>query len=59
MPDFIGGDQHDAESIVVEVSDDGKSGKLYIVTNQGLRFVVGASMDVLSELRRQLAALFT
>jgi hypothetical protein len=58
MPDFIGRDLHDAESIIVELSGDGESGKLYVVTNLERRLVVTASREVLSELRRQLAHLF-
>jgi hypothetical protein len=58
MPDYIG-DQHDAESILVELSDDGESGKLYIVTNLERRLVVTASRMVLSQLRRQLNDLFS
>jgi hypothetical protein len=57
MPDYIG-DQHDAESILVELSDDGESGKLYIVTNLERRLVVTASRMILSQLRRQLTDLF-
>jgi hypothetical protein len=57
MPDYIG-DQHDAESILVELSDDGESGKLYIVTNLERRLVVTASRLLLSQLRRQLTDLF-
>ena len=57
MPDYIG-DQHDAESILVELSDDGESGKLYIVTNLERRLVVTASRMILSQLRRQLTNLF-
>jgi hypothetical protein len=57
MPDYIG-DQHDAESILVELSDDGESGKLYIVTNVERRLVVTASRMILSQLRRQLTDLF-
>jgi hypothetical protein len=57
MPDYIG-DQHDAESILVELSGDGESGKLYIVTNLERRLVVTASRMVLSQLRRQLNHLF-
>lgn len=58
MPEFIGGDQHDAESIMVELSADGKSGKLFIVTNRDRRIVVTANRIVLSQLRRQLTDLF-
>jgi hypothetical protein len=57
MPDHIG-DQHDAESILVELSDDGESGKLYIVTNLERRLVVTASRLVLLQLRQQLTDLF-
>jgi hypothetical protein len=57
MPDHIG-DLHDAESILVELSDEGESGKLYIVTNLERRLVVTASRLVLSQLRQQLTDLF-
>jgi hypothetical protein len=57
MPGFIGGEHHDAESITVELSEDGESGRLYIVTNLERRLVVAASRHVLSELRRQLSHL--
>jgi hypothetical protein len=42
----------------VELSDDGESGKLYIVTNLERRLVVTASRMILSQLRRQLTDLF-
>jgi hypothetical protein len=57
MPDYIG-DRHDAGSILVELSDDGESGKLYIVTNLERRLVVTASRLLLSQLRWQLTDLF-
>jgi hypothetical protein len=59
MPDFMGGDQHDAESIMVELSADGESGKLYIVTNRNRRLLVKADRIVLSQLRRQITDLFS
>jgi hypothetical protein len=37
----------------------GNPGKLYIVTHRGPRFVVGTTMEVRSELRRQLTVLFS
>ena len=58
MAELPDSELYDAKNIMVEMSDDGESGKLHIVTNRGSRLVVGASIDVLSELRRRLTGLF-
>jgi hypothetical protein len=58
MAELPGGEQHDAERVMVEMSADGKSGKLFIVTNRDRRLVVTADRILLSQLRRQLTDLF-
>jgi|HubBroStandDraft_6_1064221.scaffolds.fasta_scaffold555361_1 hypothetical protein len=58
MAELAGEDHHDAESIMVELSEDGETGRLFIVTNLDRRLVVAANRSLLSELRRQLSGLF-
>jgi hypothetical protein len=57
--DLPAGELHDAENIMVELSADGKSGKLFIVTNRDRRLLVAADAIILSQLRRQLNNVFS
>ena len=54
MAELPAGELHDAVNLVVELSADGKSGKLFIMTNRDRRLIVAADTIVFSQLRRQL-----